>query len=445
MIVSQENKKKQVQNFFNEIDKFPMLCQSCGMCQAVCPVSAITISQNAFHQYVPHLDPDTCIGCQACIRSCCARESVYEAPSVIGKYRGIYIARSTDKNDIAAGSSGGVVTALLQFGLDTGYFQHVLTVSNQNSPIVAEPLYTENPRAESGSKYVSAPLCTKYDSAKTHSAATALPCQAKALRRQDPEIFLFGLFCSKLSNEGLIDYMLQKYKKKKASVQKISYRRGIWPGKFTVHFSDAAEPISENLNRSKFGAAYNSYCFSSSGCLLCDDYFAQTADLSFGDPWGRKQYADDYYGETIVIARSLRGLDLLQKAAGAGVIQMQEFSLEKLLRGHLKEIYNKKTALLQRLSVFKKESACMDGYDASFLIPADTFSFLNRYAIHNNWKRRKTPQKYKRLLHTPAYFLFFTRFAHAYFLNKRLKSGNNYAAYYKIAKNEHLETGEDHV
>ncbi|MBR2136635.1 MAG: 4Fe-4S binding protein [Alphaproteobacteria bacterium] len=40
-------------------------CVKCGACAAICPVSAMHISDS---QYV--IDPDTCIDCGACIAEC---------------------------------------------------------------------------------------------------------------------------------------------------------------------------------------------------------------------------------------------------------------------------------------------------------------------------------------------------------------------------------------
>lgn len=431
--------KENVAGFFSDIEKFPMLCQSCGMCEGICPTKAITISHNFATQFVPNYDASKCIGCMKCINACPVRTNVREKQTVIGNYYKIFIGKSTKKENIEKGSSGGIVTALAQYGLDCGIFSEILTVSNKDSVVVAKPVYTTTPEEESGSKYVSAPLCTIYDKNKKNLAATALPCQAKAIRKQSKDTFIFGLFCSKLSLEDLVNYVIKKEGKTDSEITEITYRRGNWPGKFNVKFSDGTQ-ISQNLNRSNFNSAYNSYNFSCSGCLLCDDYFAEEADISVGDPWGRPQYCDDYLGETVIVIRSKRGLELVENAVKSGVITVKEMDLEQVIKGHLKEIYNKKTAIAQRMAYMDSKTDAMKSYDRNILIKAKNFSLLNKYAIENNWKRRTSAEKYKKVFKTPIRLMFVKRFSHAFLLTRLLKSGNNCKLYLDIAKAEKQES-----
>jgi len=434
-----ENKEKAME-FFCDIERFPMLCQSCGMCENVCPVEAIKLSQNFATQFVPEYDEKKCIGCMKCVKACPVRKNMSEHKSVMGPYIKVYLGKSMKESDVENGSSGGVITALLTYGLETKVFDEVLTVSNTGSVVTAKPVYTVNPGQESGSKYVSEPLCTIYDSKKKNLAITALPCQAKAIRKQNDDNFIFGLFCSKLSLEDLINYVVLKNKKNPEDITEITYRRGNWPGKFRVKFADGSQ-ICEKLNRSVFNSAYNSYNFSCSGCLLCDDYFAEQADISFGDPWGRTQYQDGYPGETVIIVRTDRGMELVDNAVKDGILSVEELDVEKVIKGHIKEIYNKKTALIQRIRYMDSRTDAMKEYNKDVLIPAKNFGLLNTYAIGNNWKRRKSIKRYKKIFKSSIRYMFFKRFAHAFLLSKRLKMSKNYETYLECAKNERTQSG----
>lgn len=426
-----------VKSFYEDILAMPMLCQSCGMCEAVCPVEAIQIKKNAFGQYIPYFNETKCINCRKCIRSCISKDAYYTEKSVIGPYREIYIAHSNSLEENKNGSSGGVVSALLKYGQKKEWFEEVLTVSHMESPVYASPIYTKDIDAQSGSKYVSTPLCTIYED-KKETAYTALPCEAKAIRRQNKEAFIFGLFCSKLSLEDLVYYVIKQNKMDKHTISDVTYRKGDWPGNFSVHFEDTDQFIKEKLNRSAFNAAYNSYNFSSSGCLLCNDYFAEAADLSFGDPWGRKQYVEGYNGETVVIVRSEKGKQLIQAAILDGVITASKLDLETVIKGHIKEIYNKKTAIIQRLDYIQKKTEHLNNFDKNTTIPAKSFKILNRYALHNNWQRRGSVQKYKKVFNIPIKWMAFVRFGHAFLLSKRLKQSHNLREYLEIAKKEKI-------
>ena len=427
--------KSVVEKFFAEIEKHTMLCQACGMCEGVCPVDAVVMKQNFASQFVPNYNAEKCIGCGKCVEACCSRANAANGKSVVGPYRKIYIGKSTRQKYMENGSSGGVITTLLEYGMRNHVFEEVLTVSNDTDAVVARPGYVKTIEKEQGSKYVSAPLCSVYDKGKKNLAVTALPCQVKAIKKQNENHFVFGLFCSKLSLEDLIVYIAKQNNRDRDDISSVNYRQGTWPGNFIMKFSDKTEMV-EKYNRSKFNAAYNSYNFSGAGCLLCDDYFSEQADISFGDPWGRKQYEENYLGETIIIARSERGLKLVEDAIAAGVIEAREFELEKLIKGHLKEIYNKKTALIQRMEYIKCRTDAMKNYDTSVLMQAKNFSLLNRYAMYNNWERRKSEKRYRCLFVQPIKLMFLTRFLHAFLLGRVLKKSGNFTEYLRYAESE---------
>lgn len=431
------NNKSETISFFDDILKYPFLCQACGMCYSVCKQFAIVFEQNEFSEFIPKLNQEKCISCKKCIDACPARKFKKKAPSVLGSYKRILIARSVNKDLNEKGSSGGVVTALAEFGIRNNYFHEILSTDYINSKIIAEPKYfKENIVSASGSKYVAAPLCTLYDKSKQKLAITALPCQAKAIKRQKSNSFVFGLFCSKLSNEDLIDYMKKKSMRNNP-IKKVNYRKGLWPGKFSMTFENG-KTISYKLNRSFFGAAYNSYIFSNSGCLLCDDYFAENADISFGDPWGNKQYQDGYLGETIIIVRTAKGDQLITKAIDEGIIIAMDTSVSKIIKGHIKEIYNKKTALKQRCEYANnKYEKKIQFLDTNF-INNKTSKILNMYSIYNNWAIR-TKGKYTFFKKVPFIFIFFTRFVHAFLLGQFIKNSNNFSDYLKIAQGEKID------
>lgn len=127
------------------------------------------------------------------------------------------------------------------------------------------------------------------------------------------------------------------------------------------------------------------------------------------------------------------------------MIESRSISLEELVRGHIKEIYNKKTALIQRMEILAKKTSAMEGYDRASLVNADSFRILNRYSVRNNWSKRKSAESYRRVFHISRGRLFLIRFAHAFLLAQRIKRGNNYRVYLDIARREQLKKGEENV
>lgn len=426
--------KEKIELFYDRVQKYPMLCQSCGMCEGICPVGAVKTEKNCYGQFIPIWNREKCVDCKKCVDSCPAVQRGEGERSVIGKYRGIYLVRSVNKRDVEEGSSGGAVTALLRYGLKKGVFEEVLTTSSEGSPIASKPVYTKCVDGLGGSKYVSEPLCQIYDPQKKRIAVTALPCQAKAIRDQSDLPFIFGLFCSKTILEDLLCYIARRNGADERKIKDVSWRNGKWPGKFILHF-DGGENISYPYLRSGFTGVYNSYFFSSSGCLLCDDYFAESADISFGDPWGKTTAGQERSGQTVVIARSQRGQELLLEAAQNGEVILETFPVEQLIKGHLKEIYNKKTAICQRMDVMEKKKVGFS-YDKSNLFPENCFKILNRFAIYNNWTLRESERKYRRVFRIPIKAVFLYRFLHAFLLTKRLRKSGHFERYLETARKE---------
>jgi len=65
-------------------------------------------------------------------------------------------------------------------------------------------------------------------------------------------------------------------------------------------------------------------------CRLCFDKLNILADVSVGDPWG---VADSPEGESVVLARTARGLALLDEAIASGLLELREIGLTAVLDG----------------------------------------------------------------------------------------------------------------
>lgn len=427
-----------IMDFYSEIKEFPVLCRSCGMCEGVCPTGAVKMTQNEYSQFIPTFDPQKCTLCCKCMATCTARRIVRDEPAIIGSYRKICLIRATDSEIAEKSTSGGAVTALLKFGLENGYFNQVLTQSNENSPICAEPVIkTEITADDSGSKYVCAPLGVKYSRKFKNTAATVLPCQAQSIRRLENDTFLFGLFCSKLSTPDLIRRMAGK--KNLPEITKTAYRDGTWPGKFSIRYKNG-KVYEQKLNRSVFGAVYNSYLYTCQGCMLCDDYFAEYADISCGDPWGKPQYDKNYTGQTVTIIRSERAMKLVEEAEKAGVIEIEEYDYESLIKGHLKELYHKKTAIIQRLRYVKSKmhNHELAVFNEQAMVYVPYSRTLNKFSIYTNFVV-KEKGRYESTFRFSKHLLFLIRYSHTLLMKRKMKKGLYFPIYRAIASNEKVE------
>jgi len=59
-------------------------------------------------------------------------------------------------------------------------------------------------------------------------------------------------------------------------------------------------------------------------CMLCFDTFADAADVSVGDPWGKELIASEQRGLSLVVVRSERAKDNIRSAEKCGAISLRE-------------------------------------------------------------------------------------------------------------------------
>jgi coenzyme F420 hydrogenase subunit beta len=72
--------------------------------------------------------------------------------------------------------------------------------------------------------------------------------------------------------------------------------------------------------------------FTPTRCRLCFDKMNIFADLTVGDPWGIED-ADHRFGESVVIGRSEKGMELINKSLQDRVIDFRRVPFHKIVQG----------------------------------------------------------------------------------------------------------------
>ena len=400
------------------------MCKACGLCAGICPQNALTMEKNEHQEYYPTLDFNKCTACGLCLSICIGRRIIpLKKQYPLGEFKKIYLGHSKNREIRLKGSSGGVVTTLIAWGLKIGIFSQALILGYKNNSIQPVPILTKDPDEvlfNYGSKYISYPLCNQYKEIDEKTAVTALPCHTAALKGiSKDKSFIFGLFCSKRITSNAIQYVCKQEKSDFSKISGIDFRSGKWPGRLSCQTPE--KKISINMNRSYWTAAYNSYFFTPPGCLFCNDYFCDKADISFGDPW-IKSYMQGSSGDTIIIVRSNRGEELITSAIDNGVICAEKIDPEKVIDGHIQGIYNKRAAIRIRLKLFKLFNLPVPTFYEREMIrtsllglPFEIFHMLNCYFI-------KKMGLYNLVFKIPKWLMFIYRFSHAAMLKYYIKS-----------------------
>jgi coenzyme F420 hydrogenase subunit beta len=316
------------------------LCTGCAACVMACPRDVLEYDHAASYQpFNVELTTafDDCVhgqrGCDICTRACprfrdweleCDQALFGRArlpEEVTGIRRGVFLVRATDPGVLEAGQDGGLVSALLIWGLETDRIEGALTSRlSATRQWDCEPFLATS-RAEvleaAGSRYSYAanPLAMKEAERRglRRLALVGMSCQAsingtllaRRLNKYARRIELtIGLLCSKsFEYEGMRRLIVEEYGVPLDDVAKVNIK-----GRFQVWRRSTGEEIDIPLKRMQEATR--------AGCLLCPDFAAEHADIAAG---GLGQLD----GWTLTLVRTQRGEDWMREAEAAGAITVR--------------------------------------------------------------------------------------------------------------------------
>ena len=320
------------------------ICAGCGGCCGVCPVGAIAMTVNVAGYIVPTVDVQKCTECSLCCEVCPSVESNTPLEEEIDLFHGKslrgYVGYASDADIRLNSQSGGIVTALLCYLLDKGKIDGAI-VTNFNKetkrPQTFCAVKSEEIKKSSGSYYSQTPVVeviSKKQDKKT--AAVLLGCQAESLnliRKKVPGFrmpeYLIGLFCAGQYSGNYIDRLISEAKGINENTVGFRFREkrtGGWPGNIKIYTKDG-EVSLESRVRHLLKPVYELH-----RCLHCFDQMNIYCDIAVGDPWGIPEKTEKE-GNTVIIARTKKGEELIEQAKNEGVIVVEELDLSRIIKG----------------------------------------------------------------------------------------------------------------
>jgi coenzyme F420 hydrogenase subunit beta len=310
------------------------LCTGCTACIVACPFHVLGYED--YHPIQLQEDGvDQCAhgdkGCSLCTLACPRfREwegeidqqlfgQTRQPEQVIGLYKDIVFARAANPEVLAHGQDGGVVSALLIWGLQHGEIDGVCTSKlSDERPWDCEPAVVtdeEGVLAAAGSRYTYSPnplaMLKAAEMGLSNLALVGMGCQASApgsmaARRVNKWAkkvnWTFGLLCSKsFTYDGLVTEIAQK----ELGLNLDDIVRMNIKGKLLFYTKDGQE-FTYGLKKS--------HVHTRPGCLHCPDFAAEHADISFGG-LGQSE------GWTLTIIRTDKGKDIWDRAVADGVVE----------------------------------------------------------------------------------------------------------------------------
>jgi coenzyme F420 hydrogenase subunit beta len=340
------------------------LCTGCGLCAGIAPEAVqLVMTQDGYQRPVQDraLDRDRTRRLLELCPGVSLRMNEIDAPQVDlawGPYHRILKGHANDEEMRFRASSGGVISAIAKFLLDTKRVDFVLHVATDPAAPMRSHIQTSRSRSEiiagAGARYgPAAPLETigRLLDQEQPFAVIGKPCDIAGVRnlmRLDARAarlirLTVAFFCAGVSSLRISERVVGKYGLAPEAVSVMRYRGHGCPGPTYIEASDGRvflqtydETWSEELNQEiQFR------------CKICPDGTGEQADIACGDAWigVDGQLTAEHPGWNAVLARTALGDGVLREMEAAGVITTDTCDIAHLNRVQPHQVERKRVAL----------------------------------------------------------------------------------------------------
>lgn len=284
----------------------------------------------------------------------------------LGRYRSIFAGRLTDDDQAVESSSGGLTSWFLCELLDRSLVDGVIHVGRTGgtglfgytvSRTRAELL------ADRKSMYSSTTLAAVVDGVRGDGRSYAIvgvPCFITAVRHledADDELrrqftWHIGLVCGHLKSRFFAESLAWQAGIRPDELESIDFRVKN-PARRSYSYDYLA--VSRSGRRrvrptmSAIDGNWGFGAFQPAACNYCDDVFAETADVVFGDAW-LPEYTGDWRGTNVVVTRAAAADPILSEGVETGAIRLDMLTPESAARSQAGNFRHRRDGLRVRLA-----------------------------------------------------------------------------------------------
>ncbi len=330
------------------------MCSGCGAGPLIEPALSMELDDAGFVRPVRRGpdSPDQKVRTSTFLASCPGRTvAIRRDPAAessdpyLGAAVSVWKGHATDANMRHAGSSGGVLTALQKWMVDTSAADSVLTTrARPGDPRRSEPHLEQRSGSITdfaGSRYApSATLRILDVTTGDRPVLTAKPCEISASRGladsqtiSEPPLLL-SFFCAGVPSQHATSAVLSALGIEPSHpLHALRYRGNGWPGEFTA--TAAPDRASSTMSYDESWGRHLGPTVQSR-CKLCPDGVGRAADIVAADFWDADDNGYPLFSEqdgvSAVIARTARGHELLMRARQAGVVALEPTTLAEIAK-----------------------------------------------------------------------------------------------------------------
>lgn len=244
---------------------------------------------------------------------------------------------ATDADIRHRGSSGGAVTALALFALQSGLAQGVAHIAARaDDPRLNEAVISRDRQdllRGAGSRYAQASPAEALGDIRAGAAPVVFigkPCDVASMARAqaaDPTLaakipLTIAIFCAGAPNLNATTRLLDRLDvPRDAHLTDLRYRGSGWPGLMQARFRDA-DGVAHTTKGIPYAEGWGKILQADRRwrCRICTDHTGAFADISVGDPWHTPPAGHQDAGRSLIIARTPRGRAFIAAAIAAGVL-----------------------------------------------------------------------------------------------------------------------------